>query len=386
MFRTNASRSTAKGVSFVRLISALAQAKSLKQEARRIAEEQFSNSPGVANLLRLMPPGPIAPFLEQAMMLKLADRMVEKGAVNAGSTSDTTWAGALVQYEDLVSEFIELLRPATIAGKLTGMRTAPFNIRFPKQTGGASVAWVGEAAAGPASALSYESVTLGFAKAAGIIVIDKELAVLSAPAAEILLRDELIRATGNFFDAQLVDPSVAAVSNTNPASITHGITPVASGGSTATLLAADFASMIGTMADANVDFTNPYWIMRPADAAKLAAKRDTAGGVAFPDIKVNGGTLLGIPVVTSNGVPASVSGGSIIILVNASDLDYADENLLAVDVSEEAAVQMDGAAGAGAQALVSLWQNNLVGVRVVGYRNWRRRHDESVAYLDQVHL
>jgi hypothetical protein len=39
--------------------------------------------------------------------------------------------------------------------------------------------------------------------------------------------------------------------------------------------------------------TAPVWIMKPAVPIKLAAKRDTAGGPAFPNISISGGELRG---------------------------------------------------------------------------------------------
>ena len=62
---------------------------------------------------------------------------VLKAAVAAGSTSDATWAGPLLPYNDMASEFIELLRPMTILGKMQdSMRRVPFNVRIPRQTSG----------------------------------------------------------------------------------------------------------------------------------------------------------------------------------------------------------------------------------------------------------
>jgi hypothetical protein len=143
--------------------------------------------------------------------------------------------------------------------------------------------------------------------------------------------------------------------------------------------------MVSTMADANVAFASPYWIMKNSDAAWLAAKRDTAGGPAFPDVHVRGGRLLGVPVLTSNSVPASVPGGSIVALVDAASIDVADEGLLAVDLSEQGTLQMDFVPASGAQQGISLWQSHLIAFRVTAFRNWQLRHDAAVAYLDAVH-
>jgi hypothetical protein len=68
---------------------------------------------------------------------------VYRAAVAAGTTTDPAWAGLLVYAQNPASEFIEFLRPATILSKLP-LRPVPFNVSIPRQTGSASVGWVGE--------------------------------------------------------------------------------------------------------------------------------------------------------------------------------------------------------------------------------------------------
>jgi hypothetical protein len=98
-----------------------------------------------------------------------------KTAVTAGSTGDSTWAGPLVNYQILTDEFIEFLRPLTIIGRIPGLTRVPFKVKIPRQTGGATVNWVGEGAPKPLTSLAFDSVTLDFAKIAGIIVLNEEL-------------------------------------------------------------------------------------------------------------------------------------------------------------------------------------------------------------------
>jgi HK97 family phage major capsid protein len=67
-----------------------------------------------------------------------------KAAVSAGTTTDTTWAGALVQYQNFAGDFIDYLRPQTIVGRIPGLRRVPFNIQVGGQTSGGSASWVGQ--------------------------------------------------------------------------------------------------------------------------------------------------------------------------------------------------------------------------------------------------
>ena len=98
----------------------------------------------------------------------------------AGHATDATWAGPLVN-QNIANEFIELLRPATILGKIPGLRKVPFNTKVPTQTAGGTYGWVGEAKPKPVTKLAFSSTSLGIAKAAGIIVLTEELVRLSNP-------------------------------------------------------------------------------------------------------------------------------------------------------------------------------------------------------------
>ena len=69
------------------------------------------------------------------------------------------------------SDFLELLRPATILGKIPGLRNVPFNTKVPSQTAGGTYGWVGEAKPKPVTKLAFSSTSLGITKVAGIIVL-----------------------------------------------------------------------------------------------------------------------------------------------------------------------------------------------------------------------
>ena len=112
-----------------------------------------------------------------------------KAAVAAGTTTDATWASPLVQLQNATSEFLDLLRPATIIGRIPGLTRVPFNIRIPSMTTDPTAYWVGEGGVKPVSAAAFDTQTLTFAKAVGLTVITEELLRFSTPSAEALLRN-----------------------------------------------------------------------------------------------------------------------------------------------------------------------------------------------------
>lgn len=358
-----------KGTAFTRYCIALAASKGVRADALDFSQRWKDTTPEVYASIRD----------------NVAD-LVSKAAMTAGSTTDSDWAEPLVIYQNMASEFIDLLRPETIVGKMSRLRKVPFNISVAGKTQGSTVGWVGQGSPKPVSELKFNEVTLGAAKAAGIVVISEELAKFSTPSAEALIRQDMVDTMAQFLDEQFINPAVAAVANVSPASILNSVPAqkITSGGATVALITTDVKRLFDLFADANVSTSNGVWVMRPGEAIALSLLRTSQDVFAFPTINAEGGTWFGYPVITSNSVPYTASGGSIIAFVKQDEIFYADEGGVRIDVSNQAALQMDSAPSAGAQSLVSLWQNNLIGIRAERFVNWQRRRDAGVAYIDQV--
>ncbi len=301
-----------------------------------------------------------------------------KAQVNPGDTTTTAWAGALVPpFQYMASEFMELLRPATLLGKIPNLRKVPFRAMVPKQTGGGSYGWVGEKAPKPATKLAFGTVTLGMDKIAGIITLTQELVKLSQPSAEAIVRADMIAGIAQFMDLQFINPGVAQTS-VSPASITNGLAGVPA---TADPLA-DLTALIEAFATANLSLTQSAFIMSEVNAFALATRFYATGAREFPDLGPSGGSIFGIPVVTSQ------TAAQWIILVHGPAILYADDGGVSIDVSMEASVQMSDTPDDPTSAttvFVSLWQNNLVGLRAERFCSWVRGRDEGVAYLTGAH-
>ena len=96
-----------------------------------------------------------------------------------------------------------------------------------------------------------------------------------------------------------------------------------------------------------------YFIVRPEDAAQLAVLQTALGGVAFPGVSVNGGSVSGITVIVSDQLADSTA-----LLVDASQLLTASTPIR-LDASEEAMLDMAG----GNTPTFNLFQKNAVGFR-----------------------
>ena len=332
-----------KGIRMARYAMALCQAKGNRYEAAEMAKELWPDTPEVAITL--------------------------KAAVAAGDSTTVGFAAELYP-TNFIDEFLEMLRPKTILGRVPGLKSVPFDVSFPSQTAGGTYGWVGEGLAKPVTSATYATVTLGHAKAAGIIVLTEELVRHSSPSAQDAVRDEMINGMARFLDNQFVNPAIAAVPNVSPASITNGIAGVAATGVNEAAARADLRALISRFAAANYDLGSLVLLMDEDIAFVLGTMVNAVGQTAFPGLSVNGGTILGIPVVASNTVNGSIVG------VHAPSVMVANEGGLKIDVSREASVIMDDAPNAVVQVAgngpihTSLWQNNLVGLRAEHWINW----------------
>lgn len=297
-----------------------------------------------------------------------------KAAIAPGTVQDPAWAGALVPpVAPIANQFLDLLRPQTIIGRIPGLRRVPFNTYLPRVTDGGSVGWVGEGVRKKVTKQAFDRVQILEAKAAAIVVLTEELVRRAVPDAITTVQSIMIATMVQFLDQQFIDPTVAAVANVHPASITNGLTAIPSTGDPFH----DLATLLGTFAGNNIPLAGLTVIMSDQNALALSLMRSSAGTPLFPNMSITGGTLPGgITTITS-----TTAGSNVIALV-PSLVMFAEEGIL-LDISREASVEMSDAPD-GTGGLLSLWQANMIGLRVERYINWQRARDQGVNYLSGV--
>lgn len=304
--------------------------------------------------------------------------MVLKAEQLPGTTTGTTWAAPLIQSSNrLVGEFMELLRPATIIGRIPNLRRVPFNVSVPLQTGGGTYQWVGENVAKPVSGLALSTVTLRWAKVAGIIPFTKEAMKFSDPSIETIVRDDMVRGTAQYLDQQFIDPAVHESVNVSPGSITDQIVNTAASGTTAAALRADLRNIVGKFIINNEDPSSAVILTNATIAMNISSLVNALSQPEFPNLNMQGGTLWGIPVIVSQAV------GARIILLNPREILIAMEDGVTIDMSEEASLIMTTtpAASPAASQMVSMFQTNNIAVRVEQFITWKRAVTTAVEYI-----
>nr|WP_176024873.1 phage major capsid protein [Brucella pseudintermedia] len=346
----------APGVEFARFVKSLAAAKGDPLRAVEIAKTHYPEQTRIHNVL--------------------------KAAVAAGTTTDPTWAGALVDYQNFAGDFIEFLRPSTVIGKfgtgnIPSLFNVPFNVKIPAQTSGGDAYWVGEGAPKPLTKFDFSQIELRWAKVASIAVLTEELVRFSNPSADLLVRNALGDAIRARLDIDFIDPAKAAVANVSPASITNGVTGIPSTGNPDQDIDALYTQFI----TANLSTANGVFLMSEILAQQLARVKNPLGQREYPEIGPKGGVLDGLPVITSQYIPAGM-----LALVAADQIYLADDGQVVIDASREASLQMvDNPANNSGTAtpaeLVSLWQTNSIGIRAERYINWQKRRAQAVSFV-----
>ena len=316
-----------------------------------------------------------------------------KETVPAGSTLDSTWAGPLVYPTNLVSDFIEYLRPQTIIGRIDNFDRVPFNSRVTGQTSGGAGYWVGQGKAKPLTKFDFNAVTIPFTKVANISVLTEETIRFSNPSAETKVRDQLAAACRERLDTDFIDPAKTAQTGISPASITNGITNLNSSGVTLDAVDVDVQAMMSAFINANIMPT--HWIMPNSVALSLSMMRTSLGSYAFPGINMNGGTFYGLPVVTSQYCILGTPANNLIALIAGNEIFMADDGGFTIDISREASLEMDDSptmdagslgspAGASGSVTVSMFQTNSVALRCERSIYWARRRNAGVVWMDDV--
>lgn len=312
-------------------------------------------------------------------------QMIVKANISAvNSTTDA----ALFGNEAGVADYVEYLRNQTILGKfgtggIPALRRVPFYYPVVTQATGGTAYWVAEGSAKPMTKPTWTRTELTPLTIAGLAAATLQALKFSSPDADRALRDDLTAAVVEAIDTAFIDPANSGSAGAKPASISNGISgTAASVGGDAAAIRQDAKAAMGVFVAAKNPLTSGVWIMSGTNALGAATLVNPLGQDEFPDLNVNGGSFMGLPVVVSQAA------GTTVTLVNASDIWLADEGGVNVDMSTDASLQMvDNPTGTSTGSdpveatLVSMFQTNSVAIRVEKFINWARRRPTGVATI-----
>ena len=143
--------------------------------------------------------------------------IILRSVVSPGQVGDPSWAAGISEYRVAARDFLDLVRPGTILGKISGYRRIPARTKVSRATANSSVGWVGSASPIKVSAMALDTVTLENLKLAGIACTSQELVDLASQSADALIRQDLVNSVRYLTDRSLVDPTAAGETGVAPA-------------------------------------------------------------------------------------------------------------------------------------------------------------------------
>jgi HK97 family phage prohead protease len=324
-------------------------------------------------------PGQIA----EARWGKTHPKLVQyiKAAVAGAGTGSGEWGAELAQSDErYTGDFIEFLYSRTVFDRLP-LRPVPSRVHIKGQDGAATGYWVGESKAINVSKADFSDVELTPLKVGAIAVCSKEWVMDASPSGEMLIRDSIVEASAQRVDSTFLS-TTAATNGVSPAGILNGVTITGSAGTDADALRYDIKVLYDIFIAAK-NASGLAWVMTPGLAKAISLMRNAFGQVEFPGLTATGGMLEGDAVFTGDNV-----GAGDLILMKPSDIWKIGDRGIQVSMTDQATIEQDNdpqgesdTPTAASATLVSLWQTESIGFKVVRPINFAKRRTSAVAYI-----
>src|SRR2546430_2146400 len=271
--------------------------------------------------------------------------IVQKAAIPPATLSD--WA-AISDYQNISEAFQESLRSLSVfdAVLADGMVKAPLRSRGFSVTTGIIGSAPNELAVKTISSLVLATQLLEPKKASAIVIVTKEL--LSVAGSQQLFANELTKAVTAATDTAFI------------ASLISSTTPSASAGATLANITTDFDTLLAAVTTSAT--SRLYYVASPTNIKGLVAKANAGGTPAFPELTITGGPLFGgITAIASDSISSAAA-----LLFDATAI-VGNADLIGPGRSRSGTPQMGTAPDSpptSATALLSLWQNDLIALRM----------------------
>jgi HK97 family phage major capsid protein len=288
-----------------------------------------------------------------------------RSAISAGTVTDAAWAGSLSGYHSVAEGFIESLRSLSVFDRLLAdgaTRRVPLRTRLAVSTVAASGTVVGEWQAVPVSKLAIAGPGLDLRKAQALIALTNEVLDGAGSAGAALLARELRAGVANATDAFFLTSLL-----TGAPTVAGSASPLADLGK--------LLDLVNTTGNGR-----PYLVVLPHVANRLATRATTGGDQAFPGMTPQGGELAGVNVLVTDQAPASDSNGHKALLIDGAAI-VGDSDTVAVDASEQAALQMADNPAGGPQPMVSMFQTNSTALLATRWFGFDLTRSTGVAVL-----
>lgn len=314
-----------------------------------------------------------------------ATQIMCRAAQPTALTTFTGWAAELVQTNTV--GFLNVRSPSRI---LTGLSAAGMQINFdssggiikiPSTAATPSIAgsFVGEAQPIPVRRMGFTSIELRPHKVGVITRYSREIAELSNPSIEGVVRGEIIRTTNIVLDTLLID--AVAGSATRPAGLLNGVvalTATAGGGYGAIL--GDITKLTAPFYSANAG-TRLVMLMNPAQRLALSLTPGPGNmGIGWTTELMSTFTVIESTVVAA-GTIIVVEAEDFVSAVGAPQFMVSEEATLHIEDTSPSHIGTVGTPAVVAAPVESMFQTNQLALRLVMPVTWAMRRTGMVQYL-----
>lgn len=288
-------------------------------------------------------------------------------------------AGGFLVRDDYAAGLIELLRPASVVRSLNPL-IVPLDsgtLNMSKMTSGSSGSWIGEGEAVPVTEPGFGQITLIAKKYGSLVPISNDLLRRSSMQVDMVVRDDLV-------DDIAQSTDVAFLRSDGTGGTPKGLkefagTNIASNGTyTLDTVTTELAQCLQALADANVRFRRPGWIIEPRTWRYLITVRDGNGNLVWKP-EMDRGTLMGFPFRMTSQIPRNLGAGTEteVYFADFADVILGEATNILLDVSSTAAYQ----SGANVKAAFSMDQTL---IRAIVEVDMQARHNESIVLISAV--
>ena len=307
-------------------------------------------------------------------------------AINAKAMgSNVPGAGGFLVPTEFSDDVIELLRASAVVRGLgpTVIPMATGTIKVPRITSGANASYIGENTNVTKSELETGQITLTFKKLAALVPISNDLIRYASPAADTLVRDDMIRALSAREDLAFIrddglngkplgiknwihaDNKFTANTTVNLVNVTTDL-----GTAMQNLMDAEINLIVQQGGTGAID-VRPGWLFNPRAWKYLTTVQTGLGTHAFRDEMLRG-TLWGYPFrVTTQVENTTVYFGAFAHAVIGEALG------MTVDASQDAAYH-DG------NNVVAAYSQDQTVIRVIAEHDFALRHDKAFSLIESV--
>lgn len=311
------------------------------------------------------------------------EKVYGDGEVAKALAAGTGSAGGFLVPDQFSAELIEFLRPASVIRRMNPV-LLPMpngNMTLPKQTGGGSADYVGENNNITPSEQTFGQLKLTARKLAALTPISNDLIRFSSPAADNVVRDDLVNAVAQAEDSNFIR---GLGTGAGPKGLRYWAPTanVLTVNATVNLanITVDLGRLVLALKNGNTRMIRPGWLMAPRTELYLMTVRDGNGNYAFRAEMLTG-RLWGYPYGVTTQIPINLAvtgtAESEVYLADFADVVLGEVPGLIINVSDTAAYH-------NGSAVVAPFSLDQTVIRVIAQHDLGMRHSGSVAVLSDV--